>query len=178
MARQKPDEDLVAYLKEHLKYERDMLRFTYAMLFEMDGCRWCAMFESFGVHARNLYDFLRHEGGATNTVRADDYVPGRKKPAASNVGGKLNGSVFHLSTSRLANKPVSLTDATAIGGWIDKEWEAWAGQLREPFKALIDTSPACPAPPSGVAAGSPSATNHITTSSSTVGFGGSEKRGG
>ncbi|MFC3100668.1 hypothetical protein [Altererythrobacter lauratis] len=178
MAKQKPEGDLVAYLKEHLKYERDMLRFTYGMLFQTEDLGWCAMFESFGIHARNLYDFLRHEGSATNTVRADDYVPGRKKPSASNGDGKLNGSFFHLSTSRLANKPVSLTDAIAIGGWIDKEWAAWTEQLREPFKALVDAYPACPAPTSGIVARSPSATNHITTTSSTVVFGGSEQRGG
>jgi hypothetical protein len=165
VAKQKSSEDLVTYLSEHLKYERDMLRFTYDMLFKTDGYRWCAMFESFGVHARNLYDFLRHEG-KSNTVRADNYVPGRSKPAASNVDGKMNGSFFHLSTSRLENKPVSLADAIAIGGWIDREWAVWASQLGEPFKAFVDTSPACPEPQLAVHGG-PSATNHVATTSTT-----------
>lgn len=176
MAKQKSDEDLKAYLAEHLKYERDMLRFTYSMLFQMDGLRWCAMFESFGLHARNLYDFLRHEGQAGNTIRADDYVQGRSKPAASNVDGKMNKSFFHLSTSRLENTPVNLADAIAIGGWIDKEWEAWSGQLGEPFKALVDATPACPAPVLAPVAAPPSSTNHFTTSETIV-FGSNEKRG-
>ena len=162
MAKPKSDEVLGAYLKEHLKYERDMLRFTYGMLFKTDNDRWCAMFESFGIHARNLYDFLRHEGNKANTVRADDYVPGRSKPAPSNVDGKMNGSFFHLSTSRLGDKPVNITDAVAIGGWIDREWATWAGQLRDPFKPLVDASNACP-PPLLTATSAPSATNHIIT---------------
>ena len=160
VANQKSSEELVAYLREHLKYERDMLRFTYGMLFQTEGYRWCAMFESFGVHARNLYDFLRHEG-KFNTFRADNYVPGRSRPAASNVDEKMNGSFFHLSTSRLKNKPVSLADAVAIGGWIDREWTIWASQLGESFKALVDTAPACPQPQLPVQGG-PSATNHVT----------------
>jgi hypothetical protein len=162
VAKLKSDKVLGAYLKEHLKYERDMLRFTYGMLFQTDQFRWCAMFESFGIHARNLYDFLRHEGDKANTVRADDYVPGRSKPAHSNVDGKMNSSFFHLSTSRLGDKPINITDAVAIGVWIDREWTTWAGQLRDTFKPLVDTSEACP-PPLLTATSAPSATNHITT---------------
>jgi hypothetical protein len=162
MAKPKSDEALGAYLKEHLKYERDMLRYTYGMLFEPGAFRWCAMFESFGIHARNLYDFLRHEGSKTNTVRADDYVPGRSKPAASNVDGKMNSSFFHLSTSRLGNNPVDIIDAATIGSWIDREWATWAGQLGDRFKPLVDASEACPQRLL-TAASAPSATNHIIT---------------
>lgn len=162
MARPKSEEDLQAYLKDHLKYERDMLGFTFGMLSQSAGLRWCAMFESFGVHARNLYDFLRHEGRG-NTIRADDYVPGRQKPAASNVSQKMNSSFFHLSTSRLKDQPVNLADAADIGDWIDKEWMIWAGTLKAPFKPLVDASPVCAsttAPLSTV-----STTNHVTSTS-------------
>lgn len=127
LAKQKLEADLVTFLTEHLRYEREMLRFTYKMLFQMGGRRWCAMFESFGIHARNLYDFLRHEGKPTTTIRAIDYLPNRaKSDAIASIDSKMNRSLFHLSTSRLDNKPVTLADAVTIGLWIDREWKACA----------------------------------------------------
>ena len=147
MAKQKCDEDLNIYLNEHLKYERKMLGFTYKKLFVTDEQTWCAMFESFGVHARNLYDFLRHEGKPQTTIRADDYIPGRKKPDASGVSQKMNISFFHLSTSRILNQSVNIQDAITIGNWIDKEWGDWVNQLPDKFKNLVDASLVC-VPPS------------------------------
>lgn len=164
MAKHKSNEDLESYLREHLKYERDMLRFTYDMLFQAKGYRWCAFFESFGLHARNLYDFLRHEGNAANTVRADDYVKGRKKPDASNIDVTMNRSLFHLSTSRLSKDPLNMDDAAVIGSWIDREWAIWVQQLREPFNKWADLQPACLHPAAATSA--ISATNYVTTTSS------------
>ncbi len=147
MAKQKSDEDLNKYLKDHLKYEREMLGFTYKNLFVADELTWCAMFECFGIHSRNLYDFLRHEGKPQTTIRADDYIPGRKKPDALGVSQKMNISFFHLSTFRIHNKPVNIKDAIEFGGWIDKEWGIWTAQLPDQFKNLINPSPVCPKPP-------------------------------
>lgn len=162
MTKEKHTSDLKAYLEEHLAYERRMLTFTFEMLFQTDGPRWCAVFESFGIHARNLYDFLRHEGKATTTIRAVDYVPNRKKSEAlATIDAKMNSSLFHLSTSRLENKPVTVADAVVIGSWIDREWQAWAAQLPESFRALVDTEPACLLP-SDRASVSPSATGHVS----------------
>ena len=161
MAKEKRTSDLMVYLEEHLDYERRMLRFTYRMLFETDGPRWCAMFESFGIHARNLYDFLRHEGKAATTIRAVDYVPNRKKSEAlATIDAKMNSSLFHLSTSRLGNKPVTLSDAIMIGAWIDREWQAWAAQLPQPFCSSVGTELTCPQPLEEASV-SPSATGHI-----------------
>lgn len=169
MAKQKTESDLVAYLEEHLKYEREMLRFTFEMLFQTDGRRWCAMFESFGIHARNLYDFLRHEGKPTTTIRAVDYVPDRKKSdAIPTIDSKMNSSFFHLSTSRLDNKPVTLADAVTIGSWIDREWNAWADQLPDPFNALVDVEPACPIPAIATST-NPTATGEFTAMSLDIG---------
>jgi hypothetical protein len=156
--RPKPDPDLIEYLDDHLKYERNMLRFTFDMLFKSGEKRWCAFFESFGVHARNLYIFLRNSADYRSYVRADDYVPGHcTKSNFSRVDEKMNSSFFHLSTSRLKNKPVTLKDAIEIGEWIDREWATWAVQLRDPFKLLVDISPSCTRPISD--ASSPSGTN-------------------
>jgi len=159
---------LEKYLTEHLKYERDMLRHTYGRLTEMSGMDWCAMFEAFGVHARNLYDFLRNEGSASSTFRAVDYVLGYKGKPHSDVDGRMNESFFHLSAKRLQGNPVSTTDAEAIGGWIDREWAAWAGQLGEPFTALVDASPACPPRTILVAGGSPGASSEVSFASSST----------
>lgn len=139
----KSEAELVEYLTNHLAYERKMLGFTFKMLSEADGLRWSAFFESFGLHARNLYDFLRHEGKRGNTIRADDYLSGRKRPTPSRVDGRLNASFFHLSTERLKNDPVNLKDAIQIAEWIDAEWKRWAEQLSAPFNRLVDPAPVC-----------------------------------
>lgn len=139
----KAEAELIEYLTNHLAYERKMLGFTFKMLFQSDGLRWCAFFESFGLHARNLYDFLRHEGKKGNTIRADDYLVGRKRPAPSRVDGRLNTSFFHLSTDRLKNDPVNLDDAIQIAQWIDAEWKKWADELSSPFTELAKAAPVC-----------------------------------
>jgi hypothetical protein len=168
MARTKSSGDLEAYLREHLKYERDMLRHTYSRLTEMKGLDWCAMFESFGVHARNLYDFLRNEGSASSTFRAVDYIAGYKGTPHSEVDGRMNESFFHMSAKRLQGDAVNTADAETIGGWIDREWAVWAGQLGEPYRTLVDVTPACPPRTIRLASGSPGASSEVSfTSSST-----------
>ena len=99
MTKQKSDEKLIKYLQEHLKYERKMIGYTYQELFSKNhetllskGLRWCAMFESFGVHARNLYEFFMHRGD----FGAHHYISGHKKPkskgspAITNFGADID----------------------------------------------------------------------------------------
>ena len=69
---------------------------------------------SFCIHARNLYDFLRHEGGKSTNIRADSYVPGHAKPNANVDFNKLDTFLFHMSKGRIDKKKVDLVSA---GPW-------------------------------------------------------------
>lgn len=66
---------MIRYLADHVAYECEMLRHTYTRLHDTaPGLDWNVIYESFGIHARNLYDFFRNEGNAQTTFRAGDYV--------------------------------------------------------------------------------------------------------
>jgi hypothetical protein len=158
-------QDLERYLSEHLAYERKMLGHTYEKLSLPLSLDWCAYFESFGIHARNIYHFLRHDGTKNTTIRADHYVPQHKKPESSHIDPRMNESFFHLSTKRLDGKPVNLQDAIDIGVWLDREWKSWASMLPDNFRVLVDVRPVCVFTTIYLS-GTKAATNHITTSSS------------
>src|SRR5260370_30872325 len=81
MAAEKNEAEMLRYLREHVTYERTMLGFTYARLHDtVPGVAWNVVYESFGIHARNLYGFFRNEGKTQTTFRADDYVDSWPKP--------------------------------------------------------------------------------------------------
>jgi hypothetical protein len=68
------NEEKKEYLSEHLFYELLMLRYTAMQLKEVrEQLAWNSFFESFGVHARNLYDFARNERDSRN-FKASDFV--------------------------------------------------------------------------------------------------------
>lgn len=158
--KQKSDKELCDYLEKHLSYERDMLGFTAPLLMSATGLDWCVMFEGFGLHARNIHDFLRNEGSASTTFRACDYVNDYKARDNSNIKEKMNQSFFRLSSNRLKDSPVNLQDISELGSWIDRNWADWASQLREPFSKFVDISPVC----GQLGKPTPSATNHFIVS--------------
>jgi len=138
------EEDLIAYLNEHIRYEREMLGYYFKEMHETSpGLRWNMVFESFCIHARNLYDFLRHEGGKTTSIRADSYVPGRAKPNANVDFNKLDTFLFHMSKGRIEKKKVDLAEVQALGKWLDDQWSIWVSSLKEPYAALVDNKPIC-----------------------------------
>jgi hypothetical protein len=95
--------DLVKYLTKHLAYEVDMLNRTYGLL-----TRWQvvgktaaelrdaqtvhdALIESFCIHARELFEFMRHES------KRHEYTVDTYKPCGheSKYRDKLNGQIAH-----------------------------------------------------------------------------------
>lgn len=171
-----PDE-LLAFLTEHLAYERTMLLYAYSRLATTHGLEWCATFECFALHARNIYDFLQNKGGNT-AFDAGDYIAGFKGKSPPNIT-RLNESVTHLSRQRLTHKSFDTTSSRTLKDWIDSEWQRWALGLAEEYRAialkmpqqqifsLTTTGPSVAV--SGdqgiVVGGSPTATNHVCTSS-------------
>ena len=158
MKHNKLEKDLKEYLSEHLNYERAMLKYTWPKLFTKAGYDWCVVFECFGLHARNLRDFLKNQGNGSNTFRACDYVANFKARDTGKTIEKMNQSFFHLSSKRLDDTPINLDDLASLAEWIDENWEDWASQLPTPYNKLADPLPACPVKPIHIA----SATNHIT----------------
>lgn len=135
-----PPETLKTYLKEHVRYERDMLAFAHKQLHETgEGPAWNLAYEGFCLHARNLEQFLRHDGD----IRADWYLPGRPKPGAMPKLEALNQFLFHLSVSRLDKPKLTVPELEPVGAWLDKEWAVFVDALPAPYIGLVDSSPVC-----------------------------------
>lgn len=138
------DDGRLAYLKEHVAYERRMLGYTFGMLSSTaPGDAWNAIYESFGIHARNLYDFLRNGGKPQTTFRADDYVPSRKMPPGLLTFNELDTFLFHMSTGRAEREKLNMARLTQLGAWIDMYWEEWVDLLPEPFAGILSKEPVC-----------------------------------
>jgi hypothetical protein len=156
--------DKIKFLREHLAYERQMLGYSFREIHsEIDQLRWNALFESFSVHARNLYDFLRSDGGA-RSLHADDYVRAHKAPELR-VFNKLDVYVFHTAKQRLANKKFDLADAAEAGTWLDVQWARWVAALPQEFSGFASAAPVCKVSDAVAAALSPK--SQITTTTST-----------
>lgn len=111
MARQRPSvERLRRFAEEHLLYEAGMLYEVTVKLMNRhhkdDLIAENALLESFGIHSRNLIDFLWLDKPMKDTdAIASDYVGEWKAPAMSErlskVKGRVGKEMVHLSYSRL-----------------------------------------------------------------------------
>ena len=177
-------EDLERYLDDHLPYERMMLEYTFRKIsVGQSQCDWNAYYESFAVHARNLYEFLTNGDG---NAKAHEFVPDFKAKKDQSVTvpifSKLGAQVHHLSPSRPSEeeKKVQLTDAQAIHAWIEKHFAEFVSTLPENMKPFWNEARSKPPTeddmyvivtgPTGPSASAtieisptpPQATNHIT----------------
>jgi hypothetical protein len=122
------DKVLTQIFKEHLPYEIDMLRRTYAMLEALarppvdpetsdQEVQRFALIESFCVHARSLIDFFSKASPKKTDATAADFKPGfvttidRDKPPLAGIWFKLNKQVFHLTK----NRPFAEADKFDVG---------------------------------------------------------------
>jgi hypothetical protein len=135
--------ELESYLTEHLSYEREMLGFAFRQIQrEPEQLVWNAYFESFGIHARNLYQFLRSTEGP-RSVTADDYLPGWKQPAIPSLE-KLNPFFFHMGKQRaIGEKKPALEWALKVGPQLDRTWVRWYDALPDRYRSLVDGKPVC-----------------------------------
>ena len=170
MAAVKDEAGLRAYLEDHVRYERVMLAHAFrAMHATPEGAGWNMAFESFCVHARNLYDFLRHDGKKANTFRADDYVAGRSKPDAFLEFNELDTFLFHMSAGRADRAKMNLERSQALGQWLDREWKVWIDGLDHSYAALLLKRPVCAPPALSDGVTLATACSHPTSISSTFG---------
>lgn len=153
MATEIGNPEKIRYLREHLAYEREMLKYTFARLHDTQpGIAWNVVYESFGIHARNLYDFFRNEGKKGNTFRADYYVEGWGRAPSFLGFNKLDSFLFHMSTYRADHEKLDLGTLQMLGKWIDIQWASWVSQLHTDYSGILDADPVC-APPSELGEG-------------------------
>jgi hypothetical protein len=126
------------WLKEHLVYEYDMLRYSYAMGERLpQGPDWNAYYECFAVHARLLSKFLASDSGSTN-FDADDFVEGYAVKPDDRLGRRMNSmneQVFHSGKQRKeASKKINGGDLAQMHGWLCHAVEVFASKLPPPCR--------------------------------------------
>lgn len=136
------------WLKEHLHYELMMLLHTYGRVCELNQCPdRCAFYESFAVHARNLYNFLTNDEDSRN-YRADEFVYGFESKG-NELHGKIqrmNIQVQHMGKARVGDSDsedkITTVDCETVARWIEKNLQRFLNQLQAPYKQTwIDLSP-------------------------------------
>lgn len=111
------DAELIAYSKEHVYYEIQMLCGCLQLLMAnlqspsqaLVGVMRNALLESFAIHLRNLVDFLYPNTVKDSDVLADDFFPHAKRPGAfpalpvnlADARKRAHKQVSHLTTGRL-----------------------------------------------------------------------------
>ncbi len=153
------------WLSEHLVYERWMLDYTYSRL-GTDAATplWFAMFESFAVHARNLYDFVR---GGDGNVQASAFIgPTYAKPEGvmGETVRQFSPHVLHMGDARATTSDAKANseDASAIYAWLRKQLDAFDAQLDGRYPMYTQRLSKVIKPAQPVIVGPPSATNIIT----------------
>ena len=149
------DMEKVAYLQEHLPYELLMLRYTLKKIVAPQlRLDWNVYFESFAVHARNLYDFLTNSEDSRN-FKAKDFVAYfsiSKEDKVISMFTRLHSQVFHLPKNRPTDqaKKANADRAKLVSRWIETNFATfisglgadygskWHGEDADPSKIIHD----------------------------------------
>lgn len=130
------------WLKEHLIYERDMFRHTYRKVCELSqSLDRFAFYESFAVHARNLYSFLTNDEDPRN-YRAREFIDGFESDGGELHGKiqRMNTQVQHMGKSRAGDddpdKKIKTGDCETVARWIEEHMQRFLSQLGEPYKQV------------------------------------------
>jgi hypothetical protein len=177
--------ELAEWMKEHLSYEMLMLQHTHRKLSQIeDQLDWNTYYESFAVHARNLYRFLTNE----EDVQAAHFVKGYKAGKTHETVSafqRLPLQVFHMSLHRppTGSRRGAKVDADArdaVLSWIENQMNDFIGKLQAPYAdawAMSDAAALVTDQPQGLhreilvlSSSKPTATNSIiiTTSESAI----------
>ena len=131
-----------AFLEDHGPYELGMLRYALAgcqTTFD-DQLKWNVHFESFVVHARNLYSFLANED--RGNFQARDFVAtskfeAKKTSAAIATFQKLRAQVLHMGKNRPLVGPLraQLSECEVVSKWIEENFRRFVAALEEPYSS-------------------------------------------
>jgi hypothetical protein len=158
-----------AYLEDHLPYEILMLRYTFQKIMAFQSqLDWNAYYESFVLHARNLYLFLTNGDGSN--AKASDFIAGFKAQKTNETISafqRLGTQVFHLGPARPSDElqKVAIVQATVVNNWLDQNFSSFIDGLDEKYRLHWQPGRADPAQAPGqimrFGYTGPSATNHI-----------------
>ena len=104
---------------------------------------WNAFFESFAVHARNLYRFLTNDDKPN--YHANDFAVGfkaTKTDTTKSTFEKLNQQVLHFGKWRPADnsKKANVADAEFVARWIEQNLRAFQAALDPNYQAAWNSS--------------------------------------
>ena len=144
-------EKSIEHLEDHLPYELLMLRHTYERMntprYPLD---WNAHYESFAVHARNLFDFLTNRATANN-FKASHFSTAFKVTKNDEVqriiNQDLHSQVLHLGKNRESDedKKVGHQKREKVFTWIETNMAAFIDSLKDTkFNAHWDSDEADP----------------------------------
>lgn len=142
------DHELIDYLIEHVAYEWLMLRFTYERSRTDSELLSNALYESFGLHARALYDFLRNEKDHRN-FKASNFVHDfavNDRRALEGLVPSINQQLIHLGKRR-ANDADKITriDVERVYAWIENGMNKFISELPSNFGCAWDATRIDPA---------------------------------
>ena len=172
--------ELTAWMREHLFYEWQMLNHSLSRAIASQNpsqqLDFNAFFESYGVHARNLYDFLSNDKGAgSNNAVACDYVKDfkfEKTDVTKSITPRLDWQLAHAGKRRIKDpsKKITLSECCELFDWINKAMDQFAAQLDDELKSVWSkvTSSHRVVSITFSETQSPSATNVVTTSDSII----------
>jgi hypothetical protein len=125
------------YLNEHVQYELLMLRYSFHRLSsERHQLEWNAHWVSFGVHARNLYKFLRSKDSNSKAI---DYTPGFTKTIGQLPPiGQWEREIFHMGKTRpasVSDGKLTYEDARKFVEWVERNFDGFISQADEPYRS-------------------------------------------
>jgi hypothetical protein len=152
------------YLKEHLPYTLQMLRYTHRYLMTKPASlEWNTYYEAFAVNARNFDRFLtnNNKGNFKSNEFTNKYKHQTRKKAAEGIFQRIENQVFHFGKRRPIGKTgkVDSRQIDTIYKWLESEistfYDAlppeyqllWDLQIADPHKA-IEVSVSLSGPPS------------------------------
>jgi hypothetical protein len=124
----------VEHLGDHLPYELLILRHAHKRTpedrYQLD---WNAYYESFALHARNLFVFLTNGKGSTNFV-AEDFVAFTAEKDANVqklINQDLHWQVFHFGKQRKSDpeKKVGTEGRQEIFDWVERNFKRFERAL-------------------------------------------------
>ena len=141
-------QEKIAYLKEHVSYEVVMLNYTFMRLMTLqpsipeEQLDHNAFLESFGVHARNLVDFLS-ERYRNNCRNASDYVTHFDAPDQTRVKqplARLERQILDVTSLRATDQQEKFHtgDARELYAWIVPAILKFHGQLGPSYRASLN----------------------------------------
>lgn len=117
-------EKLQTYLSVHISYELLMLRYTVTVLNKpISQLSGYAHYESFVIHARNLYDFLIAESKKnSNNFTSIDYGASKaSKGEDYQIFNLIDPQVMHMAKLRLdtSDNKINLEKVNFMANWVE-----------------------------------------------------------